>query len=125
MTPPRAPSGLGKAGKRLWKAITGIDGLELRPDEIEVLEQACALRDQIERLQQAADTGPVEVTGSRGQVVIAPAIQELRHSRAELARLLRQLAIPDPEDEGDEEGEWDGLTASQRARKAARARWGR
>ena len=122
MSPPAPPGGLSEHGTALWESIVGIEDLELRADELEILSQACAMRDQIDRLQAVADSGPVEVPGSRGQVVIAPAIQELRHSRAELARLLRQLAIPDP---ADEDGDWDGLSASQRARKAAGKRWGR
>lgn len=88
-----------------------------------MLEQACRVRDDADRLAAAASDGPVNIPGSRGQTIVNPAITELRLHRAELARLLKQLAIPDAPEEGDED--WDGLTASERARKAAGKRWRR
>lgn len=123
---PDAPAALGDAGRALWGSITlwgskDLDDLLLRPDDLAVLHEACATRDLIARLAEATKSAPVMMAGSRGQEVINPAIQELRQQRQLLASLLRQLGLPDYE---DGEG-WDGLTSSQRARKAAGKRWGR
>jgi hypothetical protein len=91
--------------------------LVLRPDELAVLVTACRTADTITRLEDELGDGPLMVAGSKGQEVVHPAVVELRLQRAAVASLLRQLAIPD-----DESG-WDNLTASQRARRAAHARW--
>jgi hypothetical protein len=111
---------LGKAGKKLWKAV-GDDDLELRPDELAVLTEAAATKDTIAALAAATATAPAMVDGSRGQQVVHPGLQELRQQRQLFASLLRQLGIPDADDDGN----WDGLSASQRARKAAGKRWNR
>jgi hypothetical protein len=115
---PSAPRGLGKAGKALWKSVQN-DDLELRPDEIAVLTEAAATRDVIASLAEATAREPAIVEGSKGQVIVHPGLQELRQQRALLASLLRQVGIPYPDEDG-----WDGLSPSQRGRKAAAKRWG-
>lgn len=115
-----APAGLGEAGAALWASIA--DGeLVLRADEVAILREACSTRDAIATLAQASASEPAMIAGSRGQQVINPAFAELRQQRHLLASLLRQLDLP--EDEDGDSSEWDGLTASQRARKAAGKRW--
>lgn len=115
-----APEGLGHAGTALWESITTMqfdgDRLVLRPDELVVLATAARTADMVARLESEVGDGPLMIEGSKGQDVVHPAVVELRFQRAAVASLLRQLAIP-------EEDSWDNLTASQRARKAARARW--
>jgi hypothetical protein len=118
--PPEPPVGLGEAGRGLWVDVVEGD-VVLRPDELAVLAEAAATRDVIVALAKATTDAPAMIEGSRGQVVVNPGLQELRQQRQLLASLLRQLGIPDPDDDDD----WDGLTASQRARKAAGKRWGR
>lgn len=116
-----APECLGTAGAALWHSITSmtLDGasIDLRPDELAVLGEACKTADTIAMLEQSLHGAPVIIAGSRGQDTVHPAVVELRHQRAALSTLLRRLDLPDTEDS------WDNLTASQRARKAARARW--
>ena len=114
--PPTDPP-LGRAGLATWRAITDV-GYVLRPDEVVVLTQACRLLDQAEALQAAIDHDGVTVTGSRGQIRPHPALAELRGTRAEVARLLGRLKLPDPQPAAA----GSSLT-SERARKAARARW--
>lgn len=117
MAAQRAPAGLGAKGKALWRTVTA--GLRLRADELEILAAACRTADQIADLEAAIDK--TLVAGSRGQLVVHPAIPELRQQRQLLASLLGRLDLP--EDRSGIGSEWDGLTSSQRARKAARARW--
>lgn len=117
---PAAPRDLGKAGKKLWKAV-GDDDIELRPDELAVLAEAAATKDVITALAEATAGAPAMIEGSRNQQIVHPGLQELRQQRQLLASLLRQLGIPD----ADDDGTWDGLSATQRARKAAGKRWGR
>lgn len=115
---PRAPSGLKATGKRLWAQVT--NGLTFRPDELAILDQACRVADQVAALERVLAKSKSMIPGSTGQQVLHPAIAELRLQRSTLSTLLARLDIP--EADGDL-SEWDGLTASQRARRAARARW--
>jgi hypothetical protein len=108
----RAPTGLGDAGKRLWKSLT--DGITYRPDELVTLEQAARMADTIASLEQDVRGQSATVIGSKGQDAVNPLLQELRLSRAFLVACLRQLDVP------EEEGE---LTASKLGRRGARARW--
>ncbi len=114
----RAPAGLGPRGRRLWRAVT--TDFEMTISERELLTEACRTIDNCERLENALRDEPLTTAGSRGQVVAHPLAAELRSERLLLAKFLGQLGLPD--DEG-EAGSWDGLTATQRARKAAHARW--
>lgn len=100
----------------LWKSITS--EYDLRPDEIEVLEQACHTKDRIVSLTVEAESAPSTVRGSMGQEVINPVVSELRVNRTTLAALLRQMKLPD-------HGEGTELPDSPavRARRAAQTRW--
>ena len=114
----RAPAGLGARGRRLWKSVL----CDFEPSETErtLLIEACRCLDDIEALQAAVAGYPMMTTGSRDQDIVHPLRAELRSQRLLLARLLSQLDVP-AEEAGD--GKWDGLSASSRARRAARARW--
>lgn len=125
------PADLKAAGLALWESVlqggdeTGDDdkdapgGLTLRPDELAVLESACRTADLIADLQATIDASESMVTGSRGQSVLHPAIPEIRQQRQLLASLLAKLDIPEGDGLGAEGSEWEGLSNSQRARKAA------
>ena len=121
MSAPRAPQGLGAAGRALWRRLHA-DGLTYRADEVEVLREAARTADVVARLEEALVDVDVIVPGSRGQDALHPAVAELRLQRQLLAQLLGKLDVP--EEAEALEGEWDGLSATDRARKAARARWG-
>ncbi len=112
---PRAPAKLGRAGRALWRQMA--DRYELRPDEAAVLEQACRSADDCAVLAAALEGEPAMVVGSAGQPVAHPLRRELRGTRVLMSRLLAQIDTP------DSGGAWDHLSASQRARKAARVRW--
>jgi hypothetical protein len=111
------PEGLGPKALVVWSEIAG--SYELRIDELRVLEDACREIDLIERLEAELVHAELMVTGSMGQPVASPLVQELRQHRGVLARLLGWLKLP------DEETPAKGSPASASARQAAMTRWGR
>jgi len=119
---PRSPAGLGPRGKRLWKAI--LADFELGTTETEVLSLACRAFDRISVLEEALTGAPSLVLGSQGQPRPNPLAGELRAEVLLASKLVSQLGIPtDLDPEEDLHGSWQGLSPSQRARKAAARRW--
>ena len=113
MTAPKAPAGLGKAGKAQWSAIAG--SYELRPDDVTVLEDACRTSDMLEALTTAwvEDGSPMTTKGSMGQLVIHPLIAEMDKHRKSRAQFLKQLALPNVDD----------APATNQHRSAAVTKW--
>jgi uncharacterized protein with von Willebrand factor type A (vWA) domain len=110
--PSKSPDGLGKAGKRVWGSILREFTLDAR--ELLVLEQAARQADAVEALELEIASAGLVGRGSRGQLRLSPSVSELRQARLSVAKLLRDLALPDH----------DGATATtRRASKAATARW--
>jgi hypothetical protein len=72
---PQPPKGLKRDGKRVWKAV--LEGFELRPDELLLLEYAARLADQVPVL---------EAEGRWTQA---------RLHRLSVAKLLSQLSLSD------------------------------
>jgi hypothetical protein len=116
---PRTPAGLGRRGRNLWRSV--VAGFELTEGDCALLLEACRCLDTVEQLQHAVADAPLTTTGSRGQSVVHPLRAELRSERLLLAKLLLQLAVPDPDAAGS--SKWDHLSTSARGRMAARARW--
>lgn len=119
MTVARTPAGLGHAGKALWRRIASeVDGddLELRSDELLILEQAARQADTLATLEAALEGAPLVVRGSMGQDVAHPLLAEVRLGRAQLAQLLGRLNLGKAE-----AAPQTPRTAS--ARRAAQARW--
>ncbi|BDY27533.1 hypothetical protein [Mycolicibacterium mageritense] len=87
----RAPAGLGKAGRKLWREITSEFDIERDPDRRELLFQAAKTADQIAELDEAAAEAPLIVKGSTGQPVISPFISEGRMQRGLLAQLMARM----------------------------------
>ena len=113
----RAPAGLHRRGRALFKSV--VADFRLSESEHALLLEGCRCLDDVEALQTAVADAPMTSLGSSGQDVVHPLRAELRSERLLLAKLLSQLDVPLP----DEGSEWDGLSASARARKASRARW--
>jgi|SRR5215211_695836 len=109
---PRAPDGLGRAGKRLWASIVGEYELDSR--ELLVLEQAARQADAVQALEAEVSESGIVGPGSRGQMRLSPTVVELRQARLALTKLLGELALPTPDEE---------MLPSRRGRKAAEARW--
>ncbi len=112
----KAPSGLAAAGRRLWGAVCADYTLEVA--ELAVLALACRQADDVAALEVAVKADGMMVAGAAGQRRLNAAVGELRQSRATLARLLGQLALP-------REDERPMTAAQERASRAARARWER
>ncbi len=108
-----APEGLEKAGAKLFTDIA--NKWSLRPDELRVLEDACAEADLVDDLKAAMAGQDRLVKGSQGQLVINPLISEQRQHRTAMASLLKQLRLPDEADTAE--------ARSTQARSAANARW--
>lgn len=108
------PEKLGKRGGRLWAEVT--ERWALRPDEREMLEDACRELDLADRLETELRSSPLIVKGGYDQPVPSPLVTEVRQHRSTAARLLLGLKLP------DEPGQAE-LSVSEKARKAAAARW--
>jgi len=94
----KTPSGLGSAGRTLWRDACG--SYEFDVHEALLLLQACRTADRLDRLEVAAAAGPVTVTNHRGDQVAHPALVESRQQSITLARLLAALRMPSGE-QGD------------------------
>jgi hypothetical protein len=99
-------------GRRFWRDVTA--GFDPGPDERELLAEACRMLDLLDELRAAVKREGLTAEGSQGQPVSHPLLAELRHTRAELRQLLRQL---------DLEPEAGESKAARSAREAAEARW--
>lgn len=109
------PDGLGERGARLWSSI--MDDLEGDQHDSELVLETCRVLDVIDQLAEAVELHGVTVEGSRGQVVINPAVQEMRQQQVTFSRLVAQLNL-------DEAEIGAMLTARQAAAKrAGQAKW--
>src|SRR5690606_11249469 len=124
-TTPKAPRGIGTAGRKLWNDI--VNDYDLRPNELRALAKASALESPIADLQKGLEEASVTDTGSQRQEVINPLCTELRQQMSTQATLLRQLKLADADDEAAQSsGERTGpMSREESARKAAKARWSR
>lgn len=111
------PAGLAAGGKRLWLDVSG--SFEMRPDEVRILAEACHQLDLVDRMEAEVAKSPLLVAGSRGQDTPHCLIPEVRAHRLVLARLLRQLGLPDEQVKARRKA----MQTSSAARKAAAARW--
>jgi P27 family predicted phage terminase small subunit len=125
---PRAPAGLDKAGRALWRGIlTDVSAkasdeftADLPAIDLELLAQACAIKDRIAALDAVVKRDGVTSRGSKGQKIVHPAVGEIRQQQLALSRLLTALGIED----GSPEVQADSPATIQ-ARKAAAARYSR
>ena len=120
---PRAPSGLDKVGKALWRSVHAVFDFEDEPHALAILEQACRTRDEIDRLdlEAAMEGQPYTVLGSAKRARVHQLVSEARFQRKTVAELLSRLGLHDNSDDDDDP------RARRRAagRNAAKARWKR
>jgi hypothetical protein len=99
----RAPTGLKKGGKQLWK--DSLAGWDIPSEQHQLLENACRSQDRIDELQKLIERdGPV-IKGRFG-LVAHPASQLLRSEVSNFSQLYRLLQLEAP---GNTEGD-DGRT---------------
>ena len=110
----RAPDGLGKAGRALWRQVNAEFGLA--PHESAILVQVCRVIDRLDQIEAELSGAPLTVEGSTGQPKAHPLLAEWRHQARVLESLSRALSIPLP-------GEDVGRRRSPTAREAAVQRW--
>lgn len=111
------PTKLGPKARKFWRETVEI--FELSPADALVLEGACREIDIIERLQKELEGASLVVPGSMGQDTAHPLLQELRMHRQTFNSIVKQLALPEAEDEKPMS------PGSRQAQAAANARWGR
>ena len=116
MGTPRAPSGLGRAGRALWRDVMAEYGLA--PHEAAILVQCCRCLDRLDAIEAELSGAALTVEGSTGQPRPHPLLAEWRMQARVLESLSRALSIP-------LEGEDVGRRRSPSAREAAVQRWGR
>jgi len=111
-----APKGLGPSAA-FWRQVTA--EYDLRADELRLLADACREMDLVDRMQAEIDAPGHDLigSGSQGQPVADPLVQEIRQHRAGLQRLLAGLKLEDPAA--------GAASRSASARKAANAKWQR
>ncbi len=112
-----APPKLGAKARKFWRETVAI--YDLSAHEALLLEGACREIDIIERLEKELDGANLIVGGSMGQDTAHPLLQELRMHRATFGSIIKQLALPDAEDEKS------SSPRSRQAQDAANARWRR
>lgn len=99
---PRAPGGLGVAGRRLWKTvILDADSQEIDLDSREIawLEDACRLTDRLEQLEAELEAaGSYMTIGVAKQPVAHPLLGEIRQTRALRAQMLARITVSPPEE---------------------------
>lgn len=116
MSQRRAPSGLGKAGRALWRETNAEYGLA--PHEAAILVQVCRIVDRLDAIEAELSGGELTVLGSTGQPRANPLLAEWRHQARVLESLSRALSIPLPTEDV-------GRLRSPSAREAAIQRWSR
>ena len=126
---PRAPSGLSRAGRRLWKSViedANSQNIDLDSLEKSYLEDACRLADRIDQMETTlaeSETG-LMVKGYQGQPVAHPLLGEIRQSRQLRGQLLARIKVTAPAGKESESG-GVVLPMGVQQREAANARWGK
>src|SRR4051812_41909920 len=115
MSERRAPAGLGKSGRALWRQINAEFGLA--PHESAILVQCCRVLDRLDQIQAELSGATLTVEGSTGQPKAHPLLAEQRAQMRVLESLSRALSIPLPSEDV-------GRRRSPSAREAALQRWG-
>lgn len=111
------PTKLGPKARKFWRETVG--NYDLSAHEALLLESACREIDIVERLQKELDGADLVVPGSMGQDTAHPLLMEVRMHRASFAAIIKQLDLPDVEEEKSVS------PRSRQAQAAANARWSR
>lgn len=94
----RAPKGLERSGRRLWRSI--VDDYDLETHEQLLLSEACRVADRLDRLAEESAISTLTVTNNKGDEVANPLLVEARQQAVVFARLLASLRLPTGEEDG-------------------------
>ncbi|WP_030919010.1 hypothetical protein [Streptosporangium amethystogenes] len=117
--PQPAPPGLAERGLDAWNKLTV--EYNFRTDELHVVREFCRTLDVLERLAVELEDAPTMVLSPSQGLVPNRLFAEVRQQRLALRGLASSLALPGLADGRS----GDGMTVSENARKASRARWDR
>lgn len=113
--PPAAPPDLKGRGLEVWTDING--RFTFSAEELALVLQVARTVQRLDDLEEAMSDQPYIVSGSQKQPVTNPLLDTIRSYRALYVTLLRQLDLPEDDDD-------EPLTAAQRkGRHAAAVRW--
>src|SRR5215510_8133502 len=98
MSTPRAPTGAGPAGRRLWRAV--VEPFDLDQHELALLTAMVRQIDRLDVLERLIESEGVMVRG-HGTVKIHPAVVEARQTAIAIARISASLRLPS----GDEDAQ--------------------
>ena len=87
----KAPDGLGKGGKELWKSVT--DDHELDSAQVVQLAEACRIKDRCDALDRTVRT--LEAEGDLKDYLSAVAAANA--SANQMKQLIAALRLPDPQ----------------------------
>lgn len=110
---PPPPRGLGKRGREFWRKIQA--DVEVDGATTDVLLEACRVLDRLDALNTVIESDGVTATGSTGQTVVHPALQEARLTQLAFTRLVQALDLPASEEEDRAFERWK----VERSRKGA------
>ncbi|BBZ27874.1 hypothetical protein MMAD_21690 [Mycolicibacterium madagascariense] len=115
---PKYPRGLRARGKRLWRELHGSADFSGSPEVMSVIEEACYLTDEIDRLRRKvrAAGDDTRVAGYNGQLTSMPEVDDLRKTQTLFLSMLKSIRVD--ADAGDGK-----MTRSQSGQRAADARW--
>jgi len=117
----KTPTELGTAGRRLWRQVVreAVDeGLELDSREQFWLLSASKLADRLAILEAAMADQPPTTTGSTGQLVAHPLLNEIRAHHQLISQTLARIDTQPKEPAGVL-----GIVGGNRQRAAANRRW--
>src|SRR4051812_15150555 len=116
--PPRAPNGLGPAGRRLFREIAADlhPTLEFDAKDLELLGRAAVIADLVDVLRRDLEARGPLVEGSTGRLMQPPSLDKIPRLQVQIARLLEKVRLePEPLKTG-------GLGVKQRNRIALEKR---
>lgn len=113
---PRAPDGLGPAGRSFWRKIHAV--YVLSPAEVALLARACRTLDVLARIDRELSAGGLTVSGSTGQPRANPLLSAQAEQARTLETLIRGMSLPMPDEE-------QGRRRSPQQQAAAMERWRR
>lgn len=91
---PVPPIGSSEAAQALWYGL--LDAYEFNLGEMAILEQVVNTKSYLDEVEAdwRRDGSPMTASGSMGQPVTDPRVQEMRQLRSQYAALIKQLNLP-------------------------------